>query len=427
MKRHFLYSWLFIITASLLSACGGGSSSSSTNGSIRLVNATQVAGLTLTVTDNATISNIGVGAASGYTSLGAASYSVIVSAPNGSLATSTTASVTITADVQYTVVAYARGGQIKLLTLTDSQTAPTGGFASVTAINAGQDAGTLDVYMVSPGSSITNLTATFSSVAASSTSLTQLVTAGTYDIIVTGYSNPSDLRLTIPSVALTSGEIVSVVLTSTTGGALVDGALVQQGGSVQLQPAVKARVRVAAAFGDSSNTGVVTTVGGTSIGSITSPSVGAYALVPANSTAYTISVAGTAVGTLPSATFASGGDYTILVYGALPTTPSVVVLTDSNLLPSTGAKIRLINMSVSTAGLSLSDNYTPLFSEIPYGTTSAYVGVVAGTSLLQLTSPSASAFAAYNTSVSILSGSVYSLFVLDTHSATIPPSLKKDR
>jgi len=225
MKRHFLYSWLFIVAASLLSACGSSNSSSSTTSYIRLVNATQVAGLTLTVTDNATISNIGVGAASGYTSLAAASYSVIVSAPNGSLATSSTATVTLGAAVEYTVVAYARGGQIKLLTITDSQTAPSSGFASVTAINAGQDAGTLDVYMVSPGSSITNLTATFSSVAASSTSLTQLVTAGTYDIIVTGYSNPSDLRLTIPSVALTSGEIVSVVLTSTTGGGAVNSGL----------------------------------------------------------------------------------------------------------------------------------------------------------------------------------------------------------
>jgi len=115
------------------------------------------------------------------------------------------------------------------------------------------------------------------------------------------------------------------------------------------------------------------------------------------------------------------------VYGAVPTTPSIAVLTDSNLLPATGAKIRLINAAVSSAGISLSDNNTPLFSEVPYGTASAYVGVVAGTSLLQLTATApSSTFTPYSTSQSILSGSVYSYFVLDAHTATFNP-LRRDR
>jgi hypothetical protein len=147
--------------------------------------------------------------------------------------------------------------------------------------------------------------------------------------------------------------------------------------------------------------------------------------VPANATAYTVIVNGATIGILPSTTFASGGDYTVLVYGASSSAPQVAILTDNNQLPTSGAKIRLVNAAVASGGLALSDNYVPLFSELSYGTASDYSGVTAGSSLLQLTSP-VSTFTSYSTTINILSNGVYSLFVLGSTDTAIEV-LSKDK
>lgn len=417
MRRRPFYAWLSVTLAALIcSACGGGgdSSSASTTGYLRLVNATQVDNLSLSASTTVTSSGVGSGTASSYASLSAGTYSVIVSAASGALSTSATSSVAITADVYSTVVAYARGGQIKLLAITDNKSTPTTGFASMTVANADSDAGALDIYIVAPNTSISGLSPTFANVSAGGSSLTNSIAAGTYDIVVTAYNKPSDIRLTMPSVALTSTEIVTLALTSTTGGSLLNGALVVQKGSVQLQAADKARVRVVGAFG-SNNANLATTVGGTALASLTAPTVGLYTLVPANSSTYTVRVNNTPVASLPSNTFASGNDYTILVYGADSANPVVTILTDNNQAPTSGAKIRLINAAITGVSISLSDNYVPLFSEIPYGTSSEYSGVSTGTSLLQLTSASIT-FPSFTPSPSPTSGGVYSWFVFDTTS-----------
>jgi Domain of unknown function (DUF4397) len=415
MRRRTFYAWLFVTFAALCSACGGGSdnSSATSNAYIRLVNATQTNDLTLSASTTAVNSNVGAGSASGYASLTSGTYSVIVGAANNALFTSATSSLGLSADIYYTVLAYARGGQIKLLTITDNKSAPATGYASVTITNADIDAGALDVYVVAPGTSVTDLSPAFTNVTAGSVSLTNSITAGTYDIVVTAYNKPNDVRLTMPSVTLTSTQIVTLALTTASGGSLVNGALVEQKGKVQLQAANKARVRVAGALPVSGGTNamITTTVGGTALSAVTAPSVGTYGLVPANATSYTVNVNGAAVTGLSSTTFASGGDYTILVYGTAGA-PQVSVLTDNNLLPTSGgAKIRLINGAVATGGLSLSDNFVPLVSELAYGTASAYSGVAAGSSLLQLTSP-VSSFTSYSTTINILSNGVYTLFVL---------------
>lgn len=431
MKNRVL-SWMFAVVVLMsCAACGGHKSSTASPAGLRLVNVTQAGNLSLRATDSSsnssTTSTVGVAAGSSYLSLTAGTYSVVVSSADGTLTASATTSVSLSAGVNYTVVAYQRGGVIKLQTITDSQTAAASGFAAVTAVNAATDAGTVDIYVVPPGSALTNLSPVFSSINAGGSSLSQSISAGTYDIVVTAYNKPTDIRLTIPSVSLTTSEIVSLVLTGTTGGTLVDGALIQQGGTVQLQRANTARVRVVAAFpaNGSSNSSIATYVGGSALGTITSPSIGTYVLVAAGTTSYTVSVDGVAVSSLPATTFASGGDYTILVYGTASTSPSVAVLADNNQLPSSGAKIRLVNAAVSTGGLSLSDNYLPLFAEITYGTASDYSGVSSGTSFLQLTSPVA-AFTSYTPTVSLLSGGVYSLFVLGTTSAA-SEVLSKDK
>src|SRR5205085_11308576 len=75
------------------------------------------------------------------------------------------------------------------------------------------------------------------------------VAPGTYRIRITGNGNPADLRLDVPSVTLTNQEIASLILTPTTGGTLVDGALLAQQGAYSSGRNTSARVRLAAAVG----------------------------------------------------------------------------------------------------------------------------------------------------------------------------------
>lgn len=433
MKNHpVLASLLAFGLALSLTACSNGgdsSSSSSASPEIRLVNLTNANDLKLTIDSTTYGSNVASGSASPYSSVTAGTYTVIASSASGILSSSTTTSVALVADTQYTTVAYERGGQIRVLKITETTTTPSTGFAILTVNNVDSDAGMLDVYVVAPGTDIGDLTPTYS-VPVTGTSLSSSVTAGTYDIVVTSNNNPGDVRLKMTAVQFTSTEVANLVLTPTSGGALVDGALVEEDGAVSFVRNSKARVRVVAALpaGTGQNPVIRTTVGGTTLSTVTTPSVGSnYDLVPAGATTYTVSIDNVPLTSLPDNLFASGGDYTILVYGTSAPAADVNVLRDNNRLPGTGSRIRLVNGGVATAGLALSANSISLVSEVFFGDASAYSTVTAGSNVLVVTSP-AVAFTTYSTTQTIASTSVYTLFVLNyTDSSTTKYVLTKDR
>jgi hypothetical protein len=321
--------------------------------------------------------------------------------------------------------------------LSEEKADPGSGYAKLTVVNAGGDAGSVDVYLVPPGSSLDDRSAVFSALSASGgTSLTQSQTAGTYDLVVTGANKSSDVRLRISSLALSSMDIVDIVLTPTSGGALLDAVLVKQQGSVQLYRNTSARVRLVAGLENDANSPtsytVRVTVGADDLGDVVSPSPGTYTLVSGGTSDYAVSVNGTPVNGLPSATFATGGDYTILVYDSAA--PKVTVLTDKNQLPTSGAKIRLVNAALAS-GVSLSVNYVPLFSQVAQGRTSDYSGISAGSTKLMLSSPAWSGYKLPperddNGNVSIASGGVYSYFILGTgtdETTTLNLILNRDR
>ena len=437
MNKRSFFSWLCAgIAALTLAACGSSNSDSSDPPTVRLVNLTSADDLLLTADSDEIVSGVTSGGASAYKSIDADTYSIVVSSASTELSTSSTSSVTLVKDTDYTIVAYERNSQIKILAITESTEADdiSSGYAQMTVRNAGSDAGSVDIYIVDPGvTDLSDLSPTFSSVSANGTSLSNLVSDGTYDLIVTKAGTTDDVRLTMSSVELTSQEIVTLVLTPTQGGSLVNGGLVVQDDSVTPYTNTQARVRVVAAFpSTTSNLPVDVSIGGEDLDEIVAPSLGLYALVDGDTSTYTVSVDGTDVATLPSATFESGGDYTVLVYGTDTSDAAVNVLTDTNQIPSTGAKIRLVNAAVSTAGVSLLVNSTTLTSSIAYGDVSDYVSVSTGSNTLSLYSPASSSLVVnysypdLSNPVSIYSGGVYTLFLLGETSNAVT-LLNKDR
>lgn len=424
----------------LLAACGGGggsgdgTTSTSSYPKLRLANATASSSLVLNAAgitdDDVTFSTgtVAAGGTSSYLQKKNQSYTVGVSSTDGSLIGSTQ-TLSLSADTDYTLLAYARAGSVSTYTLFDEFTTPSSGFTTLAVANASSDAGTLDLYLVAPGASLGGASPAYATLYVKTTSSGKSQTAGTYDIVATAAGKPADVRLTVPSITLASGEIATLVLTSTLGGGLVDGAVVRQGGAMTLYPSTKARVRLVGAFPaeTTSNSIVRATVGSTALPSLTAPSVGSYSIVAADTSSYAVTVDGAAVADLPAATFSRGGDYTILAYGS-PAAPQVAVFVDSNLPSSSGAAyLRTVNAAVSGGGITLSDDYVPINVDVQYGSASTYSPATASSSsLIQITSPVAS-FPTYTAEdFNVASSGVYTIFVLGTTAAPIV-SFARDR
>jgi hypothetical protein len=406
----------------LVAACGS-SNNNSSKASLRLVNATTAATLTLGLNGTAQFSNIPALSASGYATINPATYTVTVTSSSGSL-TSSTQTFGLASAQTYSLLAYDRGGAIYTAFVTENETAPASAFGVLAMANLSPDSGPVDVYVVTPGASISGLSPTFQNVQNGASAVATTLAAASYDIVATGVGNPADVRFQASSVAVGSGQIESLALTSTPGGALVNGVFLIQGGAVRFAPATDARVRVVSALPTAGSSLVAATVGGIPLASVFSPNPGRYTLVAGGTSTYSISVSGTAVAGLPAATFTTGGDFTILVYGAAAS-PSVSVFTDNNQAPLSGqVSLRLVNAGTTVSGgLTMYVNGLQVASSVAYGAASPYSGVgVSSVATLQLIQAGGTPV---NTPVSLSTpGAVYTVFVIDS---TLTPYLIRDR
>jgi hypothetical protein len=416
-----------VAAAALIAACSNSNNHSSPT-NLRFINATQSSTLSVTLNQTGQFSNVTAGTATGYAQITPANYAIAVTSSNGSLATSTQ-TLGLASGQTYTLLAYERQGAIVALIIVEDQSTPPTGYATFEVSNSSLDSGNLDVYVVSPGTtSLTGLSPSFQSVNfGSAPSATSLV-AGTYDVVATASGNPTDVRSHLSSVVVTSEQILMAAYTSTSGGALVNGVLLTQGGTVQFAPTTQARVRVVSALPSSPPTAVNATVGGTTLASVYSPIAGVYNLISgaSSSTSYSI-VAGTATVT-GSTTFGAGGDFTILVYGAV-SSPTVSILTDNNQTPiASNINLRLVNAAVNNGapGMTLQDNGVQVATAVQYGQASGYFGVTAAAlSSLTVIAPgnTPSTLTTPTTSLTI-PNAVYTVFVIDT---SLTPYAIRDR
>ncbi len=422
------------IAVSLLTACGSGNSTTAP-ANIRIVNDTSST-LTLYLNGSASSAATASDTSSSYAAVTPSTYTLSVASSSGSAGAAST--VGLGTAQNYTALAYQRGNVVYSAVYTDNQSTPTTGYASLNVANVSQDAGPLDVYLVSPPSTnLSGLAPTFQSVQGLSNASTFASSPTKYDVIVTGAGNPTDVRLTLLNQQFASAQPYTLALTSTNGGALVNSALIPQGISITASafvPANQARVRVMSALPVAGSTEVLATVG-TSLAAATAlpadyaPSPTHYQLVPAGSTVQSITISGGVAATLPTTTFAAGGDYTILVYGT-PGAPLVTVLADVNQIIANRASVRVINAAVTgNAGITLFVNGSQAASSVLYGTdvtagtTDAYSGVTpASAATLQLIGNGYTGGGASN--VPLVSGSVNTVFVYD---ATAAPLIITDR
>jgi hypothetical protein len=289
-------------------------------------------------------------------------------------------------------------------------------------VNTAPDAGSVDVYLIAPGEDPATVQPIHASVASEQASAFSDPTSGNYRVRVTAADDRNKLLLDLPSVTFGSQQVLTLVLSRSTGGVLVHGLLLAQQGAATAQRNPSMRVRlVAAATGSAS---VTASIGGTVVSAVTSPAIGNYVLVPAGVTTANITAGGNTVaaGTLPTTT--GGEDLTLLVTGA-PTAATAHWLSEDNRLPTgtSRAVVRLVHGINNVGQLTMTVDGEPVASGLTLGQ-SAGASVASGTNQVQITSPTPGFTVADNDEDYTANG-VYTVFVLGDSPTT--PSVQERR
>lgn len=413
----------------LLHACGGNADDEeSFSGAVRLVNATDGSvAFDLYADDDKITNSVAVDTASGYTKLDEDSYAFKLKAA-GSSTTSLSTTQSIREDLRNTLLAYTTRQTLKATWLDDEEDEPSSGSAKLRVFNASTEAGTVDVYVTDSNASLDDSAATTSALAGEKLSAYSELSSGSYRVRVIGSGDTADLRLDIPAITLTDQQIATLVLTSTPGGVLVHGLLVNERGAVEARKNTAARVRLVASVAaqatvaaTANGTGLVTTA-------LVSPKVGAYTLVNAGALTLDLKVNGATVATNGRA-LAAGSDTTLLVTGTAANA-TLTQLDDDNrpALSAGNSKLRLVHgVSGLDKGLSMTAAYGAVASDVALNSASTPRSVAAGSAIrLEATAAGVTDPLYLDTEVALESARVYTLFMLGEASTPVA-ELVRDR
>ena len=423
-----------LLAIAVLGGCGDGGSDSK-KAQIRLLNVSPgYTSLDLYVnngdsdTDQMKTSGVALEAISDYIKLDSDTYTIKFKR-NGVTSTLLTASSQQLTDESHTTyVAYGSNGHFAALKIAEDVKDADDKKATVTVLNTAE-AGALDVYFTDASVSLGDATPQFGSVSSGSLSSSATLDSGTYRLRVTGAGDTTDIRLDVAGVTLDSKKVVSVVLTSTQGGVLVNALILPQQGTLATNHNTKARVR--GANGIANGMAATATVGGFSVlnGSAVGVIGSKYGQIDAGSVAVNLSVDGNPV-SVANQTLTAGGDYTLLVWSDATGTRTTLV-TDDNHLPSASgkAKIRLLNgMSGLGGPITLAVDFAPIAEGVAVGTASAFAEVDTGSDAeLDITNSVTAALLQSKTSVSLQDSGVYTLFMSGGGTATVGGTVRKDR
>jgi hypothetical protein len=416
---------LALAVAALLPACGGSDDDGGGEGQVRLVNATtDYASLDFYADDDRVATAVQQDTASSFFVFGAAVTNFKLKRTDSSV-TSLSTDRTVTSGVNNTLVAYTTAGTLRTAFMTDSEGAPSSGNARLRVFNTSYEAGSVDVYLTSVGGSLDDVSALTSSLGAERFSGYTEMARGSYRVVVTGAGDKTDLRLDLPSLTLVDQQVSTLILTTTPGGLLLNGLLVNQASTLTAQKNPSARIRLVA--GTTSNGTVAATLNGTVLSNgLRSPTVSAYTLVPAGAITADVQVNGATV-SIGSLNAAPGADLTLMVLGT-PAAPQVALLADDNRPPTaaTNTKLRLVHgLNNLTGGITLTADYGAVATDLAFATASTPAAITAGTTYrLEASSPSSSLYLA--TDVTLQATRVYTVFVLGEASAP-QGVLRRDR
>jgi hypothetical protein len=413
------------IASATLSACGGGGSS---NSNLRLLNASVGNPGALSLQVNSSVINSGVtyGTVGSYASVGTSTNTVqVLNSANQAVYTS---SFGLSGSAgPYTMVLAGFSGVTRTTVLTENQGSPASGTASLRFLNQAPDAGSIDIYMLSSGQSLASAPPLLTVTGIQVTGF-YAVNAGTYELVVTGAGNRSDVRLDQTGIVIGSGVIETMILSSATGGTLVNGIMLVQQGAATPYNNPQSRIRAVAtlAAGATAAVTLVDSAGASTalLAGNATPAIGSYSTVAGGKATVNFKVSGVSLS--QTLTLSAGQDYTLLIYGNAAA-PTLSLVSDSNVLPSANStsNVRLYNgLSGSTSPISLSVDFVPIASNVAPG--AAALGTVLNTPLTSTTIAVTGAASYSASNVTVNTGAVYSVFMMGSASNPIG-QLYRDR
>lgn len=162
----------------------------------------------LLINSNKVASAIGYGAASSYTKIGAGTEHVQVE-PTGTTTPIIDENLTFNTSSQSTIMLFS-SPTIATVVFADNNAAPTSGNMNLRIINASPSLGAADVYVVAPGTDLSTVSPTVSSLAVQTASSYFTLTPGTYQVYFTAAGSKFSLFDSGPQT-WSAGQVRTVV------------------------------------------------------------------------------------------------------------------------------------------------------------------------------------------------------------------------
>ena len=204
-----------LLTAVLLSApgCGGGGQHTQ----LRVLQGSADAGSVNVLVDGTTLfSNVAFAAPTKYAEASPGSRHLQVQQA-GSSTSIIDQTVSLNGGANYTLITANFVSNITPLFLTDDTAAPGAGKIQLRLVNDMPSVGSIDVYVVTPGTLPGTVLPTISNLGLDSVTAYQSLSAGTYEVIVTGVGNVFTYLDTGP-ITFTAGQNRTIVLMSNLSG-----------------------------------------------------------------------------------------------------------------------------------------------------------------------------------------------------------------
>jgi hypothetical protein len=195
---------LFCVAIVLTSGCG------SSTAKVRIINASPGEGAIIaTVGGTSVASSLAYATASSYTSVtsGSATLEVEQSSSSTSIIDQ---SVSLTSKDDYSILIANYSTSVAVVTLTDNNTSPSSGDANLRIIQAAPALGTADVYVVAPGTSLSSVSPSVSSLSFESASSYLPLAAGTYEVYFT-LTGEKQAYIDSGPLTLSSGDVDSML------------------------------------------------------------------------------------------------------------------------------------------------------------------------------------------------------------------------
>jgi len=409
MKNRSLNIWLRILPAAfalLVAGCGGGNAdSSSKKAQMRLLNVSSDYDSVDLYSNNGDqesdtkqVSGVTTGTISPYVQLKGDTYTLKFR-KTGTTGDLLSKSTEIASGTHTTFVSYGITGGFAVAAIDEDIDAPESGSTKVQVLNtAGAEA--FDVYLTGANDALADVSAAVSGVAAGATSSAVSVSSGDRRLRVTLTGKKTDLRLNVPTISLPSAGVVTIILTRSTGGVLVNAVVLpKQGQPTAYDNTATARIRVLNVTSSYDSLDVYSSSDGSDtdnqlFGGIARGTATAYAALKADTYTLKFRKSGAAGNLLATqTTLVEDKHVTYVAYGS-SSRFGVLSIDDETELPNTSyAKLQVFNATTAdsldvylTGTADALTDVSPAISAVAAGSSSGFTTLRSGSYRLRITS-----------------------------------------